>query len=113
MIPSSPKSGERYIAKAIRTFGDTEMKTKKKRRADVHPMSSIPLPLMRTTLLKNAKVTHEQLADMVVERFGGARLSRATVGAVLGGVFRNENVIDVFCEITNTDPDEMFPQEDP
>jgi hypothetical protein len=85
-------------------------KTKKRPRAATPQQPiEIPLPLLRTTLLRAAKLTHEGLAQKVVEKHGGPLLSRATIGAILGGAFRNAAVIDVFCEITQTDPAKMFP----
>lgn len=85
------------------------MKTKTKaKRTPVQ----IPLPLLRATYLKAAGVKHDELAEKVFDRFGGERLSRATISAVLAGDFRNEQVIEIFCEIVGRDPDEMFPQEE-
>lgn len=72
----------------------------------------IPLPLLRATYLKAARVQHDELAEKVFERFGGKRLSRPTISAVLAGDFRNEQVIEIFCEITGTDPEVMFPEEE-
>lgn len=87
------------------------MKTKpKKNQAARDPLAAIPLSLLRTTLLKNAGVTHDQLAEKVAAKFGGPRLSRTTIGAVLAGTFRNEDVIQVFCEITGTNRETMFPE---
>jgi hypothetical protein len=71
----------------------------------------IPLPLLRATYLKAAGVQHDELAGMVFARFGGKRLTRATISAVLAGDFRNEQVIEIFCEITGTEPEVMFPEE--
>lgn len=71
--------------------------------------ANIPLPLLRTALLRAEKVTHDELADRVSQKFNETRLSRATIGAVLAGAFRNEHVIEVFCEITSTNREEMFP----
>jgi hypothetical protein len=78
-------------------------------RFSVVERSPIPLPLLRATLLKAEKVTHDELADRVAAKFGKPRLSRATISAVLAGAFRNEEVIEVFCEITSTSAEEMFP----
>lgn len=89
------------------------MKTRaSKRPRAARKQIEIPLPLMRATLLKAAKLTHDELAERVVQKHGGPRLARATISAILAGDFRNDAVIDVFCEITGTDPAKMFPPSD-
>jgi Ulp1 family protease len=62
----------------------------------------------RYTAMLAANVTQEHVRDALEKK--GIVITRQSIGLVLRDQFVNDDVIDAFCELTNTTRDEMqFP----